>query len=156
MNLNTIVMKIVICGSIDFTPKIKEIAGLLTKNGYKVEIPFTSQRIINGELTLKNFKREKKENGDGAFRKSVLRKIKNDVIKDYYNKIKKADAILVLNLKKRGILNYIGGNVFLEIGFAHVLGKKIFFLNEIPEMIYTDELQAMQPIILDGNLDKIK
>ena len=42
------------------------------------------------------------------------------------------------------------------MGFAHVLNKKIFILNDIPEMIYIDEIKAMQPIILNGNLAKIK
>ena len=61
------------------------------------------------------------------------RKIKNDVIRDYYQKIDKSDCILVLNLTKNGIENYIGGNTFLEIGFAHVLGKKIYLYNNIPQ-----------------------
>ena len=61
-----------------------------------------------------------------------------------------------MNYEKRGIKNYIGGNVFLEIGFAHVLGKKIFLLNEIPDMFYKDEIESMDPIVLKGNLNKIK
>jgi len=149
-------MKIVICGSIDFTPKIKEVADVLSKQGHDVSIPFTSQRIISGELTLEDFLSEKEENGDGVFRKSALRKIKDDVIRHYYNKINEADAILVLNLEKRGIDNYIGGNTLLEMGFAHVLYKKIYLYNNIPDLSYTDELNAMQPVILNGNLLKIK
>ncbi len=144
-------MKIVICGSIDFTPTIKEVADALIKHGHKVDIPFTSQRIINGELTLENFKNEKRQNGDGAFRK-----IQNDVIKRYYNTINKSDAVLVLNLEKNDTPNYIGGNTFLEMGFAHVLNKKIYLYNDIPDLSYTDELTAMQPIVLYGDLLKIK
>jgi nucleoside 2-deoxyribosyltransferase len=144
-------MKIVICGSIDFTPTIKEVSDVLVKHGHKVDIPFTSKRIINGELTLEDFKNEKQKNGDGAFRK-----IQDDVIKRYYNKINESDAILVLNLEKNGITNYIGGNTFLEMGFAHVLNKTIYLYNNIPDLSYTDELNAMLPIILDGDLLKIK
>ena len=144
-------MKIVICGSIEFTPKIKEIADWLTNEDHVVDIPLTSQRIINGELTLEKFKKEKQKNGDGSFRK-----IKDDVIRRYYEIIKECDAILVLNLEKNRIKNYIGGNTFLEMGFAHVLNKKIYLLNEIPNMPYTDEIKAMQPIVLKGNLDAIK
>ncbi len=149
-------MKIVICGSIDFTLEIREIASALTKRGHEVDIPFTSQRIINGELTLKDFLNEKDKNGDGAFRESAMRKIKDDVIKRYYDKIKKSDVILVLNLKKKGIANYIGGNTFLEMGFAHVLNKKIYLYNNVPDLSYSDEINAMQPIILSGDLSKIK
>jgi predicted RNA-binding protein with PUA domain len=61
-----------------------------------------------------------------------------------------------VNIDKGGFSNYIGGNAFLEMGFAHILNKKIFLLNEIPEMIYTDEILAMQPIVLNGDLSKIK
>lgn len=144
-------MKIVICGSIDMTPKIKEVSDILVKNGHETDIPFTSQKIINGELTLEEFKNEKKKNGDGAFRK-----IQDDVIKRYYDLINEADAILVLNVEKNGIKNYVGGNTFLEIGFAHVLGKKIYLYNDIPDMSYTDEIMAMQPIIINQDLSKIK
>ena len=55
-----------------------------------------------------------------------------------------------------GIPNYIGGNTFLEMGFAHVLNKKVFLLNNIPAMPYDDEIKDMQPIVLNGDLLKIK
>ena len=54
--------------------------------------------------------------------------------------IQKSDAILVLNLTKNGIENYIGGNTFLEMGFAHVLEKKIFVYNKLPDVGYKDEI----------------
>jgi nucleoside 2-deoxyribosyltransferase len=149
-------MKIVICGSIDFTPKIKEIADILSSQGHEVDIPLTSQRIINGELTLEDFLNEKNKNGDAAFRESALRKISDDLIKRYHRKISESDAILVLNLDKKGISNYIGGNTFLEMGFAHILDKTIYLYNNIPDISYTDEINAMEPVILNGDLLKIK
>jgi len=48
-----------------------------------------------------------------------------------------------------------GSMTLLEMGFAHILNKKIFLLNDIPEMIYTDEIEAMQPIVLNGDLTKL-
>jgi hypothetical protein len=42
------------------------------------------------------------------------------------HKIAKSDAILVLNFDDERGRGWIGANTFLEIGFAHVLGKKIF------------------------------
>jgi len=142
-------MKIVICASISFTNKIKEVAEQLSEKGYDVEIPLTSQRIINGELTLEEFYKEQK-NGDGA-----LRKIQDGVIKRYYEIIKNSDAVLVINMDKNGIENYIGGNTLIEMAFAHVLDKKVFLLNPIPEISYKDEIMAMRPIVLDGNLAKV-
>ncbi len=149
-------MKIIICASIDFTPKIKEVAEILTKQGHDVDIPFTSQRIINGELTLEDYLKEKNENGDTAFRESALRKIRDDVIKKHYKKISESDAILVLNFDKKGIPNYIGGNTLIEMGFAYVLDKTIYLYNDIPNISYTDEIKAMQPIVIDGDLLKIQ
>ncbi len=143
-------MRITICGSIEFAFEIKEIAERLLEIGHEVEIPMTAKKILDGELTMDEFKKEKETSEDASFRK-----IQYDVIKRYFEIIKNSDAILVLNLDKNGIKNYIGGNTFLEIGFAYVLGKKIFLLNPIPEMGYKDEIMAMQPIILNGDLNKI-
>lgn len=144
-------MKITICSSIEFTYKIKEIAEKLEKSGQEIEIPMTAKKILDGELTMEEFKKEKESNGGASFRK-----IQYDVIKKYFEIIKNSNAILVLNLEKNGIKNYIGGNTFLEMGFAHVLGKKIFLLNPIPQISYSDEILAMQPIILNGDLSGIK
>ncbi|MFH1407431.1 MAG: hypothetical protein ABIJ36_03090 [Patescibacteria group bacterium] len=86
------------------------------------------------------------------------KKMDNDLIKKHYREIKEGDAILVINKDKNGIKNYIGGNSFLEMGFAHILNKKIFVLNDIPENlpIFYQELVAMQPTSLYGDLNKIK
>lgn len=145
-------MKITICASVDFTNKTKEVADLLLKQGHKIEIPFYSQKILKGELSLEEYLRIKKNKGDMYFRK----KVKGDLIRRYFRLIKDSDAILVINIDKNGIKNYIGGNTFLEMGFAHVLNKKIFLLNDVPDISYKDEILAMQPIILNGDLSKIK
>ena len=140
-------MKIAICGSIDFVAKIKEVADTLSKEGHSLDIPLSAQRILTGELTLEEFKNEKNKED---------RKIKEDVINYYFEKIKNSDVILIINEEKKGVPGYIGGNTFLEMGFAHVLKKKIFLLNPIPEMGYTDEIRAMQPICLNGDLFKLE
>jgi predicted RNA-binding protein with PUA domain len=142
-------MKIVICASLDFTPKVKEVANQLSEQGHKITIPKTSEMILNGEVTLEQIIKEK-ENG-----KISKRVIKQNSFKYYFEKIKEADAILVLNFKKKDIEGYIGRSTFLEMGFAHVLGKKIFLLNKIPDMNYRDEISAMEPVILEGNLSRI-
>ncbi len=105
--------------------------------------------VISGEATMEEIKQENQE-GRGA-----ERKIKLDAIKRHYKKIEKSDAILVLNYTKKSIKNYIGGNTFLEMGFAHVLDKKIFLFNPIPQMLYTDEILAMAPIVVAKDLSKI-
>lgn len=82
-------------------------------------------------------------------------KMGEDWVKRYYGEIVQSDAILVINLLKDGIANYIGGNSFLEMGFAHVLGRPIYLLNPIPDMPYRDEMMAMTPIVLNGDISRI-
>ncbi len=144
-------MKIVICASVDFTYKIKEIADVLLKQEHRVELPFYSQKILDGEVSLEEYLRIKQKDGDIDFRK----KAETDLIKRHFHLIKNSDAILVLNVDKDGVKNYIGGNTFLEMGFAYILDKKIFLLNEIPDISYQDEVKAMQPIIINGDFRKI-
>jgi hypothetical protein len=62
-----------------------------------------------------------------------------------------------LNYDRKGIKNYIGGNTLMEIGFAHVLDKKIFLMNPIPDIeYYRSEIEAVSPVILQQNLNSIK
>lgn len=138
-------MKIAICGSLDFTSQIKRAADELKVQGYEVIIPHGAELILSG-----------RETPEGIREKGSAQKIEADAIRYYYNKIKESDAILVLNYDKRGVKNYIGGNTLMEIGFAHVLNKKIFLLNHIPEIpYYQSEIEAVRPVIIDGDLEKI-
>ena len=44
----------------------------------------------------------------------------------------------------------------MEIGFAHVLNKKIFMINPIPNIeYYRSEIEAVSPVILEQDLNKI-
>ena len=86
----------------------------------------------------------------------IDQKNNKDAIREFWNMMQGADAVLAVNLDKHGIKHYIGGNTFLEIGFAHVLGQKIFLLNSIPDIqFYKSEIEAMKPIILNGDFSKI-
>lgn len=82
-------------------------------------------------------------------------KIEYDFIREHFKKIEQAEAILILNYEKKGIPGYIGGNTFLEMGYAFGLSKKIYLLHPIPDMDYKTEMFAIQPVILDGDLKKI-
>jgi predicted RNA-binding protein with PUA domain len=138
-------MKIVICGSMIFSKKMLEIKCMLEKSGHIIVVPEDTEKYA--EIGYSD-----KETGE-----SVANKIKGDLIRDYYNKIKDSDAVLIINETKNNLVGYIGGNSFLEMAFGHVLNKKVFILNELPEKSqYIDEIIAIQPIILNGNLDKIK
>ncbi len=133
-------MKIEICGSMTFGKEMLEFKKILENKGHEIKIPTNTEKYIDGTIEVEN-KQEK---------------IKLNIIKKYFEAIKNTDAIFVINKDKNEIKNYIGGNSLIEISFAHVLDKKIFLLNSIPEMSYTDEIEAMNPIILNGNIDLIK
>ena len=137
-------MKIVICGSMTSSKKMVEIANKLKQNNHEVVLPHNADKYADGTLISE------------SSHESTKNKIKDDLIRDYYRVIGKSDAVLIANFDKNSIENYIGGNAFLELGFAHVLNKPVYLFNQIPVMPYTDEIRAMQPIILNGDLLKIK
>lgn len=150
-------MIITICSSIDFTPKILEVKKELELKGHEVHIPFFSEKILRQEISFEEFLRLKKENkGD-----TILRQAQDiNLTKRHLNLILKSDAILVLNLEKKGLENYIGGNTLIEMGFAFGNDKKIFLYNEIPEksevIHYTDEIIDMNPIVINKDLGLIE
>ena len=137
-------MKIVVCGSMSSAVQMLDAEKELLQNNHEVVLPKHTKEYAEKVLA------------EETSHESTKNKIEHDLIRDYFEKIKNADAILIVNIDKKGIRNYIGGNSFLEMGFAHCLNKTIFILNDIPEMIYTDEILAMQPVILNGDLFKIQ
>ncbi|MFH0845801.1 MAG: hypothetical protein V1851_00135 [Patescibacteria group bacterium] len=132
-------MKITICGSMDFAKEMQEIKDFLVKECNEVTAP--------AELHLWLDDSTKPDN--------KWEKLELDVFKNYFKEISHTDAILVVNKNKKGIENYIGGNSLIEMAFAHILDKKIFLFNPIPQMSYTDEIEAMKPIIINRDLSLI-
>lgn len=143
-------MKITICGSIDFHKQIGEIAINLRKLGHEVLLPYSVEKILNGEVEHSVVDANKSNFGDEA------RQRKYKIMMGHMDKIKSSDAILVCNFEKKGIANYIGGNTFLEMGGAMIYKKKIFLYNPIPDIGYKDEISGMLPIIINSDLKKIK
>ena len=79
-----------------------------------------------------------------------------DAIREFWRLMQGAEAVLVMNLDKAGLKNYIGGNTLMEIGFAHVLDQKIFLYNPIPEIpYYKSEIEAVKPTIINGDWSKV-
>ncbi len=137
-------MVITICGSLTFWQEMNEIKEwLLQHNVAEVHIPVR----LGGNK--RPFKDSTSDEQSGA------RKIRYNLIKKHHDKIVHSDCILVLNYSKKGIENYIGGNTFLEIGLAFVNDKKIFLYNPIPEMLYKSEIIGMQPIVINGDLNRV-
>lgn len=84
-------------------------------------------------------------------------KKQHDYLRSHYKHILESDAVLIVNETRHGIDNYIGGNVLIEMGQAYVNDKKIFFLYGMPtDVPYLDEILAIEPICLHGDIAAIK
>lgn len=137
-------MKIGISGSMQFTEKMIEVRDKLNSLDHEA---FTS--VFTKDLIDKTDEEKEKI--------KLHQKFNLDAIREFWKLMQGADAILVLNFDKNGIKNYIGGNTLMEIGFAHVLNQKIYLWNPIPEIpYYKTEIEAVRPIIINGDLSKIK
>jgi hypothetical protein len=137
-------MKIVVCGSMTASKEMIEAKEKLEDVGHQVVLPEFTHDYAKLD-SLKDMHLESAQN-----------KVQHDLIKKYYYKIQDGDAVLVINVERKGVIGYIGGNTLLEMGFALILDKPIYLMYEIPEMGYKDEILAMQPILLNGDLNSIK
>lgn len=137
-------MKIAICSSMIFTEKMLEVRDRLETLGHEAFVSKFAEVYLG--KTVKEIEEL-----------ALYHKNERDAIREFWEVINKSDAILVLNYDRRGVSNYIGGNTLMEIGFAHVLNKKIFLMNPIPEIeYYKSEIEAVKPVVLNENLEEIR
>jgi hypothetical protein len=142
-------MKIYVLGSNSFMVEMVESAQELQSLGLDGWIHPDYIALVAGEMADVL---ERSKSGEHA---AVKRE--NDYLRVHYKHILESDAILIVNLEKNGIENYIGGNALIEMGQAFVNSKTIFLLNDIPQDVsYTDEIACMDPICLQGDLRNIK
>ena len=136
-------MKIMVCGSMYFSKEMLETKEILEKKGHEVMVPDDVHKCVENPKLNMDF--------DHC--------IRNQIDKKCFDKVAESDAIVVLNYPKNNIKGYIGGNTLMEIGIARHLNKKIFLLHELPneeEQRHALEIKIAQPIILNGDLDKIE
>ena len=136
-------MKIGIIGSMQFTDKMVEYRDKPSELGHEAFLTNFHKTMIN-------------KSAEEIEEIKLYQKYNLDAIREFWNMMQGADAVLVLNLDKNGIKNYVGANTLMEIGFAHVLNQKIFMLNPIPDIPYCEsEIKAVKPIVVYGDLSKI-
>ncbi len=137
-------MKVILCGSISKSDEILKVRDDLTQLGHEVEIPEGVKRPeLRTQVNATHIER-------------ADTKIKHDLIRGYYNKMKGYDAVVIVNAEKNGIDGYIGGNTFIEMAFAHILEKPLYCLYDLPNMPYLSEMLAMKPVILHGDLKPLE
>lgn len=137
-------MTITIIGSMAFTDQMLEFKAKLEKLNHTVYVSdFATEYAGKSQEQIQQMTIKDKMHKNGLI--------------ECCDKIEKSDAVFVLNLEKRGVKNYVGGNTLIEMGYAFILGKKIFMLNPIPEIdLYKSEIEAMFPVILNGDLSLVK
>lgn len=137
-------MKIGVIGSMQFTEKMLELCDELKKLGHEANMSkFTAAFIGKDDGEKERIKLEQKYN--------------EDAIRQDCAWVKDMDVLLVANYDKHGIQNYIGGNAFIEMAYGHILGQDLYLLNPVPDMpYYGTEIVAMKPVVIDGDLARIK
>ena len=137
-------MRVGVAGSMQFTEEMVRVCEELEELGHETFMSKFKDNYI-GKTD------EEKET------QKLHDKYTHDAIREFWGPMQKADALVVVNLDKHDIKNYIGGNSFLEMGFAHVLNQRIYLLNPIPDMpYYGTEIIAMNPVVLHGDFTKVK
>lgn len=88
--------------------------------------------------------------------KTVAKLLKKDEMIKYNERIISAvDCVLVLNSRKNDIDNYIDGDTFLKMYDAFKLEKPIYLMHDISEGMFKNEIMDFNPIILNGNINRI-
>jgi|SRR3989338_8158908 len=141
---------IVICSSITFYQDVVDIKNKLQLMGFDAIMPKLARLMEKANNYDWNFYKKSYLGKDESYGKGLA-------IKRHFEEIEKGDVLLVVNNKKHSIDGYIGPNVLMEMALAFHFGKPIFVMNPIPPTSpFIEELNAMQPIVLDGDLRKIK
>jgi hypothetical protein len=136
-------MRIGVVGSMQYTERMLDLCAQLDALGHRAYVTTLAIPFVG--------KTDEEKEAIKLHQKNDM-----DAIREFWRLMQDGDAILVANFDKHGVKNYIGGNTFLEMGFAHVLDQKIFLLNPIPHMPYYEtEIVAMKPIVISGDLQRI-
>lgn len=137
-------MNIGIIGSMHFTEKMIEVRDELKELGHDAFVTSLAEAHLG-------------KNDDEKQTLKIHQQLHQDAIREFWRLMQDADAVLVINLKRHGIENYIGGNTLMEIGFAHVLNQRVFLWNDIPDMPYCKpEIEAVRPVVIHGDLSLIQ
>lgn len=130
---------IAICGSMAhkdlWLPVIEELRAM----GFSVSTPDLSEK-----------------NDWSSFSDEEIIQEKGRLVRRHIANIERAKVVLAMNHDKRGIENYIGSNTFLEMGVGFVLEKPIYLYNPVPKQDNYEEILALEPTVLGGDLSKIE
>lgn len=139
-------MKLMICGSMAFAKEMLVAKKKLESMGHTVNVPHDTDIHVTDEKLVDDLDR------------NIIHARERDLMMQSFKLVASSDAILVLNHKRKGIEGYIGTSAHMEIGLAYYLGKKIYLLNAVPshhDARWANEIRLIDPVILNGDLEKI-
>lgn len=135
-------MNVFLCASRSAYYRVGDVRNDLERRGHLVTLPNNFEDPGREDVV--------KRSGSAAYAAW-----KAEMLRLQGTKVAANDAILVLNFDKGDQRNYLGGATFLEVFCAWELGKAIYFYNPLPESILRDELEAMGPMDIEGDLDRM-
>ncbi len=140
---------ITLCSSASFYKELLSVRDKLARKGWRVELPEVAETMLaSGDFRVETYKT--------WFQNPADYTVKAKYVLNHFKKIRSTDAVLAINQTKNGLEGYIGGNVLMELAVAFEHGKKIFILNAVAKKLpLLEEVLALQPIFLNGNLEKI-
>jgi hypothetical protein len=129
---------VTICASMAHQSDWLDIADNLRSRGLSVAIPEISEPVAWADLS----------DDDVAARKGRF-------VRQHLALISASRSILVCNYAKNEIDNYVGANTLMEMTAAYIWNIPIFLLNGTPMTSNRDEVLAMRPVFLHGNIDTL-
>jgi len=143
-------VKITICSSASFYKELFPIKEKLEGLGHEVLLPTAAEEMrASGNFRIEDIKTWLANPQD--FDK------KTAYMKGHLEKIDRGAVVLVVNLKKNGVEGYVGGNGLLEMFYGWIKKKPIYILHPVTqELPLYEEVLGMSPVIIDGDLSKIK
>lgn len=130
---------IAVCGSMAHMDKFAKVIEELRAMGYTVATPDMTEKTDWSSMSDEEVTREK-----------------GMLMRKHVANVELANAVLICNYEKNGTENYIGTNTLIEMTAGFVLEKPIYLLNPVPEQNGREEILAMQPIVIHGDLSKIE
>jgi hypothetical protein len=132
-------MRIVLCGSMSAMPTMEQLQDELATDGIDALVPRPDSHYAT-HLTS-----------------AVAAQVKRKASYEHIRKIKdsKTRGILVVNIDREGVRDYIGPNSFAEIVIAFAEGREIYLFQGMPS-IYREELIAWGAQCLYGDLKALK
>jgi hypothetical protein len=128
---------VVICGSMKNIDRMTKIGAALKSAGLDVITPVPDKPAGTWSVEMSNtMKREAARRHMGYIRNGATA------------------AILVVNVDRHGVRNYVGPNSFAEISVAFADDRRVFLLKGMPKN-YEDELAAWGVECLHGDLDPL-